>query len=78
MLMFSNAHVLNDWNSGKLRYFTQPPENSKQVDVGSAQFCSSQLLDVFSKEFDLDALDDEQKVLVEGWLFTAFIWYANA
>ncbi|VDM48679.1 unnamed protein product [Toxocara canis] len=60
--------VLNDWNSGKLRYYTQLPENSKQVDVGSAQFCSSQLLNVFSKEVDLDALDDEQKVLVEGLL----------
>ncbi|KAM3719635.1 Guanine nucleotide-binding protein-like [Dirofilaria immitis] len=55
--------VLIDWNSGKLRYFTEPPE--VMMDTNS-NLCSAELLGEMSKEFDLDALDNEQKVLVEG------------
>ncbi|CAG9534947.1 unnamed protein product [Cercopithifilaria johnstoni] len=55
--------VLIDWNCGRLRYFTEPPEI--MVDC-SPNLCSAELLSDMSKEFDLDALDDEQNVLVEG------------
>uniref|UniRef100_F1L407 Guanine nucleotide-binding protein-like 3 homolog n=1 Tax=Ascaris suum TaxID=6253 RepID=F1L407_ASCSU len=60
--------VLNDWNSGALRYYTEPPEMTSTADMsaGNEQFCLSELLSTFSKEFDLDTLDDEQKVVVEG------------
>ncbi|MCP9261507.1 Guanine nucleotide-binding protein-like 3-like protein [Dirofilaria immitis] len=50
--------VLIDWNSGKLRYFTEPPE--VMMDTNS-NLCSAELLGEMSKEFDLDALDNEQK-----------------
>jgi nuclear GTP-binding protein len=49
-------HVLNAWNSGKLRYYTQPPDTRTTVD-GEA-VCSSELLTSFSKEFNLDEIDD--------------------
>ncbi|KAK6102824.1 50S ribosome-binding GTPase family protein [Brugia pahangi] len=55
--------VLMDWNCGKLRYFTEPPESI--VDQ-SPTLCSSELLSEMSKEFDLETLNDEQKTLVEG------------
>ncbi|VDK49621.1 unnamed protein product [Anisakis simplex] len=58
-------HVLNDWNSGKLRYYTEPPVQVES-DESNRTFCSSELLNEFSKEFDLDALDNEQKIIVEG------------
>ncbi|EJD76445.1 hypothetical protein, variant 2 [Loa loa] len=54
--------VLIDWNCGKLRYFTEPPETV--VNPNSNLF-PAELLNEMSKEFDLDALEDEQKALVE-------------
>uniref|UniRef100_A0A1I8EUK4 Guanine nucleotide-binding protein-like 3 homolog n=1 Tax=Wuchereria bancrofti TaxID=6293 RepID=A0A1I8EUK4_WUCBA len=55
--------VLMDWNRGRLRYFTEPPET--MVDQ-NPNLCSVELLSEMSKEFDLETLDDEQKALVEG------------
>jgi len=52
--------VLQAWNSGKLRYHTEPPEAATKHDV----ICTSEILTTFSKEFNLDELDDEK--LVEG------------
>ncbi|CAI2340849.1 unnamed protein product [Caenorhabditis sp. 36 PRJEB53466] len=55
--------VLNDWNTGKLRYYTHPPEqgSSKDEIVVPAEVVSQ-----FSKEFDIDAIADEQNQIVEG------------
>uniref|UniRef100_A0A915CBC6 Guanine nucleotide-binding protein-like 3 homolog n=1 Tax=Parascaris univalens TaxID=6257 RepID=A0A915CBC6_PARUN len=60
--------VLNDWNSGSLRYYTEPPEmrDTSDTSAGNEQFCVSQLLSTFSKEFDLDTLNDELRLVVEG------------
>lgn len=55
-------HILNDWNSGKLRYFTEPPERTPV----NPELCTTQLVAELSKEFDLDALDNDQKIIVEG------------
>uniref|UniRef100_A0A914C9Z6 Guanine nucleotide-binding protein-like 3 homolog n=1 Tax=Acrobeloides nanus TaxID=290746 RepID=A0A914C9Z6_9BILA len=56
-------YVLNEWNGGKLRYYTEPPEKeNKNEDVA---LCSTELLTTFSKEFDLDALDENVTSLVE-------------
>ncbi|CAJ0606935.1 unnamed protein product [Cylicocyclus nassatus] len=57
-------HVLHDWNSGRLRYYTQPPEevSSSAPETG----VSAEIVNQFSKEFDIDALDDDLKQLVEG------------
>jgi nuclear GTP-binding protein len=55
-------HVLNAWTSGKLRYYTQPPENRPKIDDDIV--CSSELLSSFSKEFNLDQVDDN--AIVEG------------
>ena len=49
--------VLNDWNCGNIRYFTHPPEKEEeeigQVEAGAA------IVAEFSKEFDLNALDEK-------------------
>ncbi|TMS35210.1 hypothetical protein L596_002659 [Steinernema carpocapsae] len=54
--------VLIDWNSGKLRYYTTPPDTTAQDEA----MCSAEMVTQFSKEFDLDALDGEMSALVEG------------
>lgn len=64
-ISFMGLQVLIDWNCGKLRYFTEPPEEENLHDK-SSELCSTELLSEMSKEFDLDALDDEQKAVVEG------------
>lgn len=55
--------VLNDWNTGKLRYYTHPPEQgtAKEDIVVPAEVVSQ-----FSKEFDIDAIAEEQNQIVEG------------
>lgn len=54
-------YILHDWNSGRLRYYTHPPETTKPTD----QFhVSSEVVDEFSKEFDIDALLEEQNEIV--------------
>uniref|UniRef100_A0A915EDM8 CP-type G domain-containing protein n=1 Tax=Ditylenchus dipsaci TaxID=166011 RepID=A0A915EDM8_9BILA len=55
-------HVLNDWNSGKLRYYTEPPEDDAADKV---QILSSDVLEAFSKEFDLDAIDCQIKTMID-------------
>uniref|UniRef100_A0A915N253 Guanine nucleotide-binding protein-like 3 homolog n=1 Tax=Meloidogyne javanica TaxID=6303 RepID=A0A915N253_MELJA len=52
--------VLNDWNSGKLHYFTEPPE---QLIVSEFQ---PELVSEFVKEFDLDNLEENIRVLVDS------------
>jgi hypothetical protein len=46
-----------------LRYYTQPPEKGSQSDGG--EILSSDLLQTFTKEFDLDAIENDVKTLVE-------------
>ncbi|CAD6197717.1 unnamed protein product [Caenorhabditis auriculariae] len=55
-------HVLNDWNTGKLRYYTHPPESPSANEV----IVPAEIVSQFSKEFDLDDINDEQNKLVEG------------
>ena len=44
--------VLNDWNSGKIKYFTLPPETeTKETHV------SAEVVSTFAKEFSLENLD---------------------
>ncbi|KAG4079034.1 hypothetical protein HA402_001689 [Bradysia odoriphaga] len=43
--------LLNDWNTGKIKYCTQPPEDNTSVHI-SASIVSND-----AKEFELDALD---------------------
>jgi hypothetical protein len=59
---------LNDWNSGKLRYYTEPPIQEEKMDEseGNSQILSTQLVAEFSKEFDLDALDQDIRVIIDG------------
>ncbi|KAI6192176.1 CP-type G domain-containing protein [Aphelenchoides bicaudatus] len=54
-------HVLNDWNCGKLRYFTQVPSDFD----ASSHIISSEVVTTMAKEFDLDELDDDIKVLID-------------
>lgn len=51
--------VLNDWNTGKIKYFTHPPEAETRSTHISAEIVSS-----YSKEFSLDDLD---KMEEDAW-----------
>lgn len=65
-------HVLNEWNCGKLRYFTQVPgveETSNQ------HMISSEVVTTMAQEFDLDALEGDIKVLIDGFFFKLFLWF---
>jgi len=44
--------VLNDWNSGKIKYFTHPPESKNECREISAEIVTE-----FAKEFELTDLD---------------------
>merc|ERR1719376_471665 len=44
--------VLNDWNSGKIKYFTHPPETETEGGEISAEIVTE-----YAKEFQLDDLD---------------------
>jgi hypothetical protein len=55
---------LNEWNTGKLRYYTQIP-----VDENTSNMLSSEIVTTLAEEFDLDALDEDIKVLVDGMSF---------
>ena len=44
--------VLNDWNMGKVKYYTHPPELENR-----STHISSEIVSEYSKEFDLDNLD---------------------
>ena len=44
--------VLNDWNSGKIKYYTHPPEAETR-----STHISAEIVTTFSKEFSLDNLD---------------------
>lgn len=65
--------VLNEWNSGHLRYYTQPPEATEETSEGG-KILSSELLQTFSQEFDLDALEGDVKTLVDGLCFNTRIF----
>ncbi|PIO75241.1 GNL3L/Grn1 putative GTPase [Teladorsagia circumcincta] len=58
-------HVLHEWNSGKLRYYTVPPEDTSSASAPETGV-SAEIVSQFSKEFDIDGLDDDLKQLVEG------------
>jgi nuclear GTP-binding protein len=54
--------VLNDWNSGRLRYYTEPP-------TVNSNHSSAEILAEYSSEFQLDQLDDAavlSQVRVDG------------
>ena len=43
--------LLGDWNSGKIKYFTHPPEQNPQSNLGA------EIVQTFAAEFSLDTLD---------------------
>jgi nuclear GTP-binding protein len=56
--------VINDWNSGNIRYYTHPPEAAAAATEGEAASNKetgekSAIVTEFSREFDLDNLDDQ-------------------
>ena len=62
MYFFLNFQtILNDWNSGKIKYYTHPPQTeTKETHV------NAQIVETFAKEFNLDNLDKmDQDELVD-------------
>nr|CAX32467.1 nucleostemin-like protein 1 [Isodiametra pulchra] len=50
--------IIEDWNSGRIRYYTNPPA-SLESNVQSSE--SASIVSSFSKEFDIDSLLDSEK-----------------
>ncbi|OQV23837.1 Guanine nucleotide-binding protein-like 3-like protein [Hypsibius exemplaris] len=52
--------ILQDWTGGKIAYYTTPPEKRpEEVHI------KAELVTAMSKEFDLDALEDEEKMMID-------------
>ena len=49
-----SSQVLGDWNSGKIKYCTHPPEEEKQT--------SSEIVTQFDSEFSLTELERGEKM----------------
>ena len=54
--------VLQDWNTGKISFYTHPPERK------STEHDSAQVMQYFGAEFDLKALEKEEKDDLDGLL----------
>ncbi|VDP14737.1 unnamed protein product [Heligmosomoides polygyrus] len=54
---------MHEWNSGKLRYYTHPPEDASTQKPETA--VSAEIVSQFSKEFDIDSLDEDLRQIVE-------------
>merc|ERR1712032_1362773 len=53
-IALSSPQVLGDWNSGKIKYCTHPPEEEKQT--------SSEIVTQFASEFSLNELERGEKM----------------
>lgn len=51
--------VLADWNSGKIRYYTLPPEDS-------ASQLSAEIVQQFAKEFDIESFATEEAMMLDN------------
>ena len=50
--------VLNDWNSGKIKYYTYPPEECRNgTDDSNVVMEEAEIVSEFAKEFNLDDLN---------------------
>ena len=50
--------LLGDWNSGKIKYFTHPPEQEPPTE----STLGAEIVNQFAQEFSLDKLDQERKL----------------
>ena len=55
-----SSQVLADWNSGKIKYCTHPPEEEKQT--------SSEIVTQFASEFSLIELERGEKMDLQKML----------
>ncbi|XP_077496404.1 nucleostemin 1 [Amblyomma americanum] len=51
--------VLADWNCGRIKYCTEPPENAASVE-------GSSIVSALGAEFDLDALTEDEELELQG------------
>lgn len=52
--------ILNDWNSGKIRYYTVPPEEPKC-------HISAEIVSQLSKEFDIESFVKQEKMMLDNF-----------
>ncbi|GAU93173.1 hypothetical protein RvY_05152 [Ramazzottius varieornatus] len=52
--------ILQDWTGGKISYYTVPPSTKP----GNAHI-SAELVSTMSKEFDIDALEDDEQMMID-------------
>ncbi|CAD1474770.1 unnamed protein product, partial [Heterotrigona itama] len=52
--------ILEDWNSGKIRYYTVPPEESNC-------HVSAEIVNQISKEFDIESFAGQEKMMLDNF-----------
>ena len=53
--MIAARIVLNDWNTGKIKYFTYPPDNQQSPSIANDEAIEeAEIVCEFAKEFSLD------------------------
>ncbi|XP_011700239.1 PREDICTED: guanine nucleotide-binding protein-like 3 homolog isoform X2 [Wasmannia auropunctata] len=52
--------VIEDWNSGKIRYYTVPPEQSESL-------ISAEIVSQMAKEFDIESFAAEEKMMLDNF-----------
>lgn len=72
LLCFYTFQVLYDWNNGKLRYYTEPPEAESEQTTNA-----SVILNEFSSEFDLDSLKLDEEKLFSGINYFYYFIYSQ-
>lgn len=66
--------MLQDWNGGKIPFYTLPPENTNDFIV------STEVVSSWGKEFDIDSVILAEKSIIdtlptmEGVTYTAMVW----
>lgn len=56
--------LLQDWNSGKITYYTAPPERTEDKDP--SVHLGAQIVAGFTKEFDINEIAEDEAKMIEG------------
>jgi len=60
------VYVLNEWTSGKLRYYTNPPKTDGVIEENVNLANKAKVVGAYSKELDIDALFKDEDSAIAG------------
>ncbi|KRY10815.1 Guanine nucleotide-binding protein-like 3 -like protein, partial [Trichinella patagoniensis] len=67
-LKMAARKMLFDWNWGKIRYYSEPPVREDEND-----YVQSELVTEMLKEFDIDALTDQESIVLNSFPENSFV-----